>query len=263
MQRMQQIREAYLAPADPTNNMIATSPQGVALVFAGVELEFRHQLGDAYLEHFHVLLANSGTTRVLFLDAPAHPSHVDSCSNFNTKVWKDTFEPLVQKKIKALKEEQQPFVIMMMAEEDYLVLYRKKLLAYIQQLKHWPLELVPGKIMRRMMKMMPDPQPMRCNWTLQMTLMGYFNTVTMAQSEECANCGSNGDGVTLRSCAQCMKVQYCGRECQRAHWLEEHKTMCPLYKQMQSESQLVSMSISTGSDFAHFIAAHRVSLLGE
>ena len=262
MERLQLIRAAYLACAPP-DSKVSTSPQGVALAFAGVEHELRRQLSNTYFQQFHLLLANSGTTRVLFLDAPAHASHVDSCAVFQTKACKDVLEQNVQNRIQEMKDEGQPFVIVMNIQDDYLVLYRRQLMAYIQQLKHWPLELVPGKIIRLMMKMMPSPGPMRCNWFLKMSLAGFFNTVITARSEACANCGSSGDGVELRTCAQCMQVKYCDAACQRAHWREEHEEMCQLFQQMQSQTQTVSASISTCAEFAAFMQAHRIPLLGE
>ena len=44
--------------------------------------------------------------------------------------------------------------------------------------------------------------------------------------EACANCGKHGsDTVTLRNCAACRLVKYCGVDCQRAH-RKQHKKAC-------------------------------------
>jgi len=45
--------------------------------------------------------------------------------------------------------------------------------------------------------------------------------------EECANCAASGNSVTLKSCAKCMLVKYCGRACQLQHWKNGgHKLFC-------------------------------------
>lgn len=42
----------------------------------------------------------------------------------------------------------------------------------------------------------------------------------------CAHCGkSSGGGAKLQACAGCLEVAYCGRDCQRSHWLL-HKSFC-------------------------------------
>jgi hypothetical protein len=40
--------------------------------------------------------------------------------------------------------------------------------------------------------------------------------------EPCARCGA---GRSMHRCAGCMRVSYCGRECQQAHW-RAHKPAC-------------------------------------
>ena len=50
------------------------------------------------------------------------------------------------------------------------------------------------------------------------------STELQSQShEECANCKKAQPN--LKKCSACGKVQYCGKECQRAHW-KEHKPNC-------------------------------------
>ena len=50
------------------------------------------------------------------------------------------------------------------------------------------------------------------------------STELQSQShEECANCKKAQPN--LKKCGACRKVQYCGKECQRAHW-KEHKSNC-------------------------------------
>lgn len=44
-----------------------------------------------------------------------------------------------------------------------------------------------------------------------------------AAAGTCANCGAKGPG--LKRCAACSAVQYCGKECQTAHW-GAHKASC-------------------------------------
>ena len=41
----------------------------------------------------------------------------------------------------------------------------------------------------------------------------------------CANCGPDKDRKILKDCQRCKYVQYCSRECQKAHW-PEHKLAC-------------------------------------
>ena len=41
--------------------------------------------------------------------------------------------------------------------------------------------------------------------------------------DECSLCKRKSD--TIKKCAQCGKVQYCGKECQREHW-KDHKAIC-------------------------------------
>ena len=47
---------------------------------------------------------------------------------------------------------------------------------------------------------------------------------------KCANCGalSGPEGNALKPCGRCKAVAYCGKECQRAHWIatDGHKGSC-------------------------------------
>ena len=45
---------------------------------------------------------------------------------------------------------------------------------------------------------------------------------------ECANEGCEKAGS--QKCGACEEVRYCGRQCQKAHWLAEHKRECKYYK---------------------------------
>jgi hypothetical protein len=40
----------------------------------------------------------------------------------------------------------------------------------------------------------------------------------------CSNCMKTG--VKLNACSRCSRAMYCSRECQKAHWKAEHKTIC-------------------------------------
>jgi TPR repeat protein len=42
----------------------------------------------------------------------------------------------------------------------------------------------------------------------------------------CAHCYATGGNVTIRLCAACKAVGYCGRECQMKHWRLGHKADC-------------------------------------
>jgi hypothetical protein len=48
--------------------------------------------------------------------------------------------------------------------------------------------------------------------------------VPVPPPRSCARCGSE-ELPRLRVCRGCDAVRYCGRECQRAHWLE-HRACC-------------------------------------
>lgn len=60
---------------------------------------------------------------------------------------------------------------------------------------------------------------------------------------ECLNCGKNpvADGVSLKRCARCKQVSYCGGECQKADW-KSHKVFC---KQAVQKIEAVSVSKPT------------------
>lgn len=52
----------------------------------------------------------------------------------------------------------------------------------------------------------------------------------------CYKCGkSRRDGADLQACAACLAAWYCGRECQRAHWLL-HKGDCKAKRDSQGEA---------------------------
>ena len=48
----------------------------------------------------------------------------------------------------------------------------------------------------------------------------------MAQigKQKCSNHGCVNEGT--KKCSLCGSARYCGQECQRKHWREEHKTLC-------------------------------------
>ncbi|KAK7055619.1 MYND-type domain-containing protein [Favolaschia claudopus] len=62
-------------------------------------------------------------------------------------------------------------------------------------------------------------------------LKGFFQQTEVVRDRRdkradalCASCGKPISDP--RMCAACLKVYYCGRECQAAHWKKEHKRLC-------------------------------------
>lgn len=47
---------------------------------------------------------------------------------------------------------------------------------------------------------------------------------TAEDEDICAKC-SKKEGVKLKKCARCLRIKYCGSECQKEHWVE-HKLVC-------------------------------------
>ncbi|KAK0640404.1 Zinc finger MYND domain-containing protein 10-like protein [Lasiodiplodia hormozganensis] len=47
---------------------------------------------------------------------------------------------------------------------------------------------------------------------------------TAEDEDICAKCSKKA-GVKLKKCARCLRIKYCGSECQREHWAE-HKLVC-------------------------------------
>ena len=52
----------------------------------------------------------------------------------------------------------------------------------------------------------------------------------------CAGCGERAAGLKL--CARCRGVQYCGAECQRAHW-RAHKKTCSVQAAALEDAKLL------------------------
>ncbi|RDB26909.1 hypothetical protein Hypma_005012 [Hypsizygus marmoreus] len=48
---------------------------------------------------------------------------------------------------------------------------------------------------------------------------------TKKLGHKCGNCNITGKETTLKICARCKTIQYCSRDCQKAHW-KTHKDIC-------------------------------------
>ncbi len=83
-------------------------------------------------------------------------------------------------------------------------------------------------------------------WKMEVSTTSKKSTIF----EECANCAASANSVTLKSCAKCMLVKYCGRACQLQHWKSGgHKLFCiaSVSRVLHVPSQMKSQLCSTGT----------------
>ena len=63
------------------------------------------------------------------------------------------------------------------------------------------------------------------------------STINQTSSHGCNGCGSVGVGeAPILLCSGCKSVRYCGRQCQKEHWVQ-HKVLCQSIQQLQRDSQ--------------------------
>lgn len=58
---------------------------------------------------------------------------------------------------------------------------------------------------------------------------------SLSSRGRCMTCGTvECDDTTLKTCARCSLVAYCGKECQRRDWVARHKRSCGRYAELRS-----------------------------
>jgi hypothetical protein len=240
---LERIRDALLRPMTRRRDLDADL--NAAAVLAVGELELRRLMPD-YLDKFHLVLANPKSPTVIFLDQHPHESY-RACRIVQRSLAFELKEQ-VAKNLEALKPESSGgidavHVAVCGLNDDFLVLYRKKLLAFIQQHMGWPLQTIPSKIAKLLAKhnhpetsgvqtldVRRDYAMMGSTFTLGSLLMN-------ARRDLCAACEAEPTAERkLKICGRCLKVSYCSAECQRAHWAEEHKVQCKMLQELESSS---------------------------
>lgn len=108
-----------------------------------------------------------------------------------------------------------------------LVAVRTSVVDLLNEKLRWPRELVPHKLHRLYQSRFQcaDADPRWFEWQLpelMFQLGGLAGDV--ATHNRCKQCGKKLDHPRL--CGRCRAVQYCGTECQKAHWRAGHKHAC-------------------------------------
>ena len=236
--RAEALRDALYSPAQPESPLHA-----VAVYLAQGVFVLRDLMPDCR-DKFHLVLANSGDVTVAFLDRDPHESY----RNFGLRRRAASeLRRHVATNLEAFEQPQEgrqgmdaDHVAACGFNDDFLLLYRKKLLAFVQRRMGWPLETIPSKVAKLLAKTLSGPsgslerRTVRRDYALMASTFTLSGHLMNARRDVCEACGAGE--TKLKMCGNCKKVCYCSAECQRAHWADEHKAQCKLIKDLQQAS---------------------------
>lgn len=256
--RTEAIRDALSSPVSRCDGTLHAAAVSVAYGL----FELRRLMPD-YRDKFHLVLANSGSASVVFLDdidptSIPHesfrhvrlPRHV--ASDIRTKVAAN-LEALEQPREGRQGMDADHVAVCGYDDEDFLLLYRKKLLAFIQRRMGWPLETIPSKVAKLLAKIPGSAvhsPTVRRDYALMASTFTLSGQLMNARRDVCEACGAEATAVRkLKLCGNCKKASYCSADCQKAHWAEEHKAHCKLLQQLR-ELQQNQASTSDGTTWS-------------
>lgn len=202
----------------------------VVTMFAASERVLRELMPD-YLDKFHLVLANHNEVAVAFLDAHTH----DSYRGAGPSDISADLRNHVARNLESLKlPRDADHVLLFCVGSDCLLLYRKKLLAFIHDHMGWPLRTVPSKVAKMLVTCLPGQQAsVRRNYALAVSCFELSVALMTTCRDVCEECGAVA--ADHKMCGRCCKVSYCSTHCQKEHWTKKHKSVCKFLGNIQQE----------------------------
>ena len=97
-----------------------------------------------------------------------------------------------------------------------------------------------------------------CKSFLSMMAASSFPGVLSCLRNKCSNCAlfdwEQPDAATLKQCAKCKVVQYCGEHCQKEHWMQVHKHHCKMLAFMKDTGFTAFLAVKAPDDTLEILA---------
>jgi hypothetical protein len=253
--RSEQIRDALSRPL-PSTRVRRKYPDlyHAVLMFGVAENMIREQMPH-YDQKLQLVVANSNKRSVAFMYEPPHPFY--KTIKPPPAPEKDAWDT-VARNLEALKV--LDHVVVCSTGLVHLMLYRKKLLTFVESRMGWSLETIPSKVAKALSKTLSTgitktvksdmknvTKTVKRDYSLAISCREFADLLVITRRDVCEGC--NRVTAELKMCGNCRTASYCSVECQKAHWVDKHKAECRLLKESGPSKSTIVWDAATLHQF--------------